>query len=109
VFGVLPRLLAAVASSGGAVVVIGGAVWIAVRDRRRAGANALIAAGTVVLGAGGLLNSLVGEMNAFAISLLAGVALLFAGFLAAGARSARRAAPGEAASPPTPAVASRRN
>ena len=83
VFGALPRVLAAVGSGVGALVVIAGAAWSAIRDRRRALANALIVAGTLVLGAGGVLNSTVGAMNAFSISLLAGVILIFVGFLAA--------------------------
>lgn len=85
VFGPLPRVLAAVGSAVGAVVVIAGAAWSAFRDRRRVAANALIVGGTLVLAAGGILNSAVGAMNAFALSLLAGVALLFVGFLAASA------------------------
>ncbi len=48
---------------------------------RLAAANLLIAAGTLVLSAGGLLNSVVDEMNAFAISLVVGIAIIFAGFL----------------------------
>ncbi len=48
---------------------------------RLAAANLLIAAGTLVLSAGGLLNSVVDEMNAFAISLVVGIAVIFAGFL----------------------------
>lgn len=91
VFGALPRLLAATGSIGGTIVVIGGAllsVGRQVRSRgsgrsRTVGANVLIAAGVTVLGAGGLANSLVGEMEAFALSLVVGVALLFLGFLVA--------------------------
>src|SRR5207248_6313774 len=83
VFGALPRVLAAVGSGVGALVVIAGAAWSAIRHRRRALANALIVAGTLVLGAGGVLNSTVGAMNVFSISLLAGVVLIFVGFLAA--------------------------
>jgi hypothetical protein len=101
VFGALPRVLAAVGSAAGALVVAGGAVWSAVQVRRRQGparlaaGNLLIFAGTVVLGAGGLLNSVVDAMNAFSVSLVAGVALLFAGFLLATvpARPALRLAP----------------
>src|SRR5580765_2248976 len=56
VFGPLPRVLAAVASGTASLVIIGGAVWSAVRLRRRrstrrlAGANLLIALGTLILG-----------------------------------------------------------
>lgn len=94
VFGPLPRVLAAVASTAGAVVVLSGAVVSTLRHRRRVGAgggrmvgaNALIAAGTVVLAGGGLANSVVGEMEAFALSLVTGVLLLFGGFLVAVSR-----------------------
>ncbi|MGI9022434.1 MAG: hypothetical protein ACR2HV_04235 [Acidimicrobiales bacterium] len=101
VFGALPRVLAAVASGAGATVVLGGAVWSAWRFWRRrggaspvpaarlAGANLLIAAGTLVLGAGGLFNSVLDEMQAFAVTLLVGIALLFTGFLVATTASSR--------------------
>ena len=104
VFGVLPRVLAAVASGGGAVVVIGGAVWSAWRlpaGGRMLVANLLIAAGTLVLSAGGLLNSVLDEMEAFAVTLVAGITVLFVGFLVA---TGRRPAPAETpstAAPPT--------
>ena len=86
-FGVLPRALAAVASGLGATVVFVGAAWSGVRlvrgraTRRLAAGNALLALGTVVLSASGLLNSVADEMQAFAISLTAGITILFAGFL----------------------------
>jgi len=102
VFGFLPRVLAAVASGVGATVVLAGAGWSAVRfwrgrrapgpagagrpavpAARLAGANVLIATGTLVLGAGGLFNSVLDAMEAFAVTLLVGIALLFAGFLVA--------------------------
>jgi hypothetical protein len=98
VFGPGPRIAAGVGSGLAALVIIGGAVWSAVRllmGRRRsaaapavaipagrlAAANLLIAVGTLVLSAGGLLNSVVDEMDAFAISLVVGIAVIFAGFL----------------------------
>jgi hypothetical protein len=95
VFGVLPRVLAAVSSSVGATVLLGGAVWSAVRllrhrgaaERRLAAANGCIAAGTLVLSAGGLFNSVLGEMDAFAVTLVAGVVLLFVGFLVTSPRA----------------------
>ncbi len=96
-FGVLPRLLAAVASSVGALVILGGCaltVWRGVRGRlpslsarRLVTANLLLAGGTVVLSAGGLLNSVVDEMTGFAVSLVVGAGLLFAGFLTAPQRT----------------------
>jgi hypothetical protein len=87
VFGVLPRVLAALASGLGATVVFAGAAWSCVRlargraTRRLAAGNALIALGTVVLSASGLFNSVADEMQAFAISLTLGISVLFAGFL----------------------------
>jgi hypothetical protein len=97
VFGVGPRIGAAVGSGVAALVIIAGALWSAWnlwrhrRDRaprpgavspaRLALANVLIAIGTMVLGAGGVLNSVADAMNAFAISLVCGIALIFAGFL----------------------------
>jgi uncharacterized BrkB/YihY/UPF0761 family membrane protein len=41
-------------------------------------ANVVIAAGAATLSASGLLNSVAGEMAAFAITLTAGITLLFA-------------------------------
>ena len=85
VFGPLPRILAATASGLGALVVVGGAVWSAAKVRRRrvVVANGLIALGTVVTGASGLLNSVMDEMDGFAVALVAGITILFAGFLVA--------------------------
>jgi hypothetical protein len=81
VLGALPRILAAVCSAGGAVTVSVVALSSIVRRRRVVG-NALIALGTALLSASGLLNSVLGEMDAFAVTLTAGVAVLFAGFWA---------------------------
>ena len=67
-------------------------------------ANVVIAAGTLVLGASGLLNSVLGEMEAFAVTLAVGVSILYAGFLLAvipARRPQPRAAPAAAPSPPT--------
>jgi hypothetical protein len=89
VFGALPRVLAAVASGAGATVVFALALWSAVRvlrgrgPRRLAWGNLLIAAGTLVLSTSGLLNSVLGEMDAFAVTLATGVVILFLGFLVA--------------------------
>ncbi|MGI8759117.1 MAG: hypothetical protein ACR2K0_07390 [Acidimicrobiales bacterium] len=99
VFGPLPRVLAAVASGAGALVVFSGAVWSAARllrgrsrpggvgpavsPGRLAAGNLMIALGTAVLSASGLLNSVLGEMQAFAVTLTAGIIVLFAGFLVA--------------------------
>ena len=94
----LPRILAAGGSGAGALVVFAGAVWSAWRFRRgrMVWANALIALGTLVLGASGALNSVFGAMDAFAVTLAVGITILFAGFLAA----TPSAAPGAAASRP---------
>jgi hypothetical protein len=107
----LPRVLAAVASGGGALVLLGGAVWSAWRARRARGpgtrvlGNGLIATGTLVLGASGLLNSVLDEMTAFAVALAAGLCVLFAGFLVvtAPADPADAADPVDAADPTGPA------
>ena len=114
VFGALPRILAAVASGAGATVVLAGAAWSAWRFWRERGAapsdrptgrlvaaNVLIAAGTLVLGAGGLFNSVLDEMEAFAVTLLVGIALLFAGFLVATTARSSRPAPAPGAGAPT--------
>jgi hypothetical protein len=85
VFGVLPRVLAGVASGGGAAVIVGGALWSIVRQRRARAvlSNGLIAVGTLVLGASGLLNSVFDAMSAFAVALLVGITIIFVGFLVA--------------------------
>jgi hypothetical protein len=86
VFGALPRVLAAVASGAGAVVVVSGAAWSAWRrhgQRRMVAANGLIAVGTIILGIGGIFNSALGAMEAFAVSLVVGITLIFGGFLLA--------------------------
>jgi hypothetical protein len=90
VFGVFPRVLAAVGSSIAAVVIIGGAVWSAIRYLRRrdepgmarlAAANGLIALGTIVLSSGGLAQGIVGHDEAFTLSLAIGISVIYAGFL----------------------------
>jgi hypothetical protein len=111
VFGALPRVMAAVASGGGALVVGGGALWSAWRQRRGRllWANVLIAGGTLVLGASGLLNSVLGAMEAFAVTLAAGVTILYAGFLLAVTANRRPATPeAPAAAPFRPTLAAAR-
>lgn len=101
VFGVFPRVLAAVGSGLGALVVFGGAAWSAVRFARAArgraipprtgapsagrmaGANVLIALGTLVLSGGGTLQGVLGHDEAFTVSLAAGITVIYAGFLVA--------------------------
>jgi hypothetical protein len=96
VFGALPRVLAAVGSGVAAIVIIGGAVASALRfarDRsvpghgRLAGANALIALGTLVLSSGGLVQGAVGHDEAFALSLAVGISIVYGGFVLASSGS----------------------
>jgi len=108
VFSGLPRALAALGSTIGSLVVLGGAIYslLKLSPKRRlledvkaqsqsqrravggrtargriAGGTSLVALGTLMLGTGGLLNSIADEMTAFALSLAIGAALLFAGFM----------------------------
>lgn len=85
VFGPLPRVLAASASTLGTLVLVAGAVWTAARVRRPrvVTANALIAVGTLVTGASGLLNSVLDDMTGFAVALAVGITVIFVGFLVA--------------------------
>jgi hypothetical protein len=87
-----PRVLAAIASGVGATVVIVGAIVSGVRvlaDHgapgrvRLATANGLVALGTLVLSSGGLVQGFVGHDEAFALTLAAGIAVIYAGFLVA--------------------------
>jgi hypothetical protein len=96
VFGVLPRVFAAVASGVGATVIIGLALWSAWKLFRTRGSavsaaeasrnrslgigNLVIAIGTLLLAASGTLAGRVGKQEAFALSTAIGVAVLFAGF-----------------------------
>lgn len=90
VLGALPRTLAAVGSGVGAVVVFAGALWSAwhylrpgpaPRHGRLVAANLLIAAGVLVLSAGGTLEGVLGGGDeAFAATLLAGITVIYAGF-----------------------------
>lgn len=96
VFTALPRLLAAIASIAGSLVVIGGAIWTLQQGKKRQATQqpdarqvtarikagvSLIALGTIILGLGGALNSVAEEMTAFALALAVGAAFLFTGFL----------------------------
>jgi hypothetical protein len=117
VFGPLPRLLAGVCSGVASLVLVGGAVVSAARLVRRqatvrlAGANALIAFGTVLLSAGGLLNSVADEMVSFAVMHAVGITVVFLGFLVATAPVRVGARPSPAgmlpAGPPTGSSAER--
>lgn len=107
VFGVVPRILAAVGSGAAAVVIIAGALWSAWRVARRRTpsfgpprpvssprrlvlGNVLIAGGTLILSASGTLAGRLGKDRAFAVTLLVGVCVLFVGFLVATAPVGRR-------------------
>jgi hypothetical protein len=109
VFGVAPRVLAAVGSGVAALVIIAGALWSAWRvwrgrnpslgaqrsvtaPRRLVLGNVLIAVGTLVLSASGSLAGRLGKDRAFAVTLLVGIVILFAGFLVASAPRPRPAA-----------------
>jgi hypothetical protein len=101
IFGVAPRVFAAVGSGVAAVIIIAGALWSMIRllrgrapaiglhqrqighARRSAGGNALIALGTIVLSASGSLAARLGEERAFIVTLVIGVIILFSGFLVA--------------------------
>jgi hypothetical protein len=124
VFGPGPRIFAAVASGLGALTIFLGAAWSAVRYRRgrMLWSNVLIALGTLLLSSSGLLNSVLDEMDGFAVTLVAGISVIFAGFLVATGGTRRPAppaaltagsgattrAPGEGASRPSPSGAGRR-
>jgi hypothetical protein len=115
VFGAFPRVLAAVGSGVGAVVILVGALWSAARyararavpgNGRRAAANLLIAAGTLVLSSGGLLQGIAGKDEAFVITLASGITIIYAGFLVASGAGARRTSGARVESPEVLARAS---
>ena len=102
VFDALPRILAAVGSSIPAMVIFFGALWSAYRVLRGATpaltasatrnvrsakllavGNILIAAGAAILSASGTFSGRLGADRAFAITLTAGISVLFIGFLVA--------------------------
>lgn len=94
-FGAAPRILAAVGSGVAALVIVGIAIVTTVRTVRRPGSghrivgNILIAVGTLVLSASGTIAGRLGESRAFVVTLLVGIGVLFAGFLAANGRASR--------------------
>jgi hypothetical protein len=107
VFGPGPRIFAALFSAVGAMTIFLGAAWSAFRyrrtNRRMLASNLLIAAGTLVLSASGLLNSVLDEMDGFAVTLVVGISVVFSGFLVAATSqpSSRRSS-----LPPTPSGSS---
>jgi hypothetical protein len=111
IFGVAPRVLAAVGSGVSAVYIIGGALWSAWRVMRYRNApgrlafgNVLIALGTLILSASGTLAGRLGKDRAFAVTLLVGIVVLFAGFLVS--PSSKRPVPRHA-DPPEPSPVTR--
>jgi len=110
IFGVAPRVFAAVGSGLSALVILIGALWSIARlhrgrnpglagnrrpvvdPRRLVASNALIALGTLVLSASGTLAGRLGEDRAFSVTLLVGVVILFAGFLVSSVRRVERTA-----------------
>jgi hypothetical protein len=108
VFGVAPRVLAAVGSGVAAIVIVAGALWSVYRLVRRREpslpgvrrvasspvqlvvGNLLIAAGTIVLSASGTVAGRLGKDTAFSLTLLIGITVLFAGFLVASTSPRRR-------------------
>jgi hypothetical protein len=87
IFGVGPRVMAAVGSGVGAVILIAGAVWSAIlfvrgrSSRRLALTNVMIAIGTIVLSLGGAFFAEDDREVGFGVFLVAGIAILFIGFL----------------------------
>jgi hypothetical protein len=110
VFGPAPRILAAVASGVGALTIFVGAAFSAFRYRRgrMLWSNLLIAAGTVVLSSSGLLNSVLDEMDGFAVTLVVGISVIFAGFLVATSGRQLRAVRADNAEPTAAAKQGRR-
>ena len=84
--GSLPRILAAIGSGVGSLVLIGGALWSAwvfFRRRnqgRRALANAVIAIGVFIVAAGGTV-AFTGASGILELTNLVGVSVMFVGFL----------------------------
>lgn len=86
--GSLPRILAAIGSGVGSLVLIGGALWSAwvfLRKRhngRRALSNVVIAVGVLIVAAGGTV-TFTGANGILETTNLVGLAVMFAGFLLA--------------------------
>ena len=99
-FGAWPRVLAAVGSGVAALVIVGIAVMTTARfvrtrhvPARRVVGSLVIAAGTLVLSASGTFAGRLGKDRAFVVTLLAGISILFAGYLASSLPAARRVRP----------------
>jgi hypothetical protein len=86
--GSLPRILAGIGSGAGSLVLIGGALWSAWQfatkrhNGRRALSNIVIAVGVIIVAAGGTV-TFTGANGILEYTNLAGLAVMFAGFLLA--------------------------
>jgi hypothetical protein len=86
--GSLPRILAAIGSGVGSLVLIGGALWSAWvffrkgHQGRRALANTIIALGVFIVAAGGTV-AFTGASGVLELTNLIGVSVMFVGFLLA--------------------------
>jgi hypothetical protein len=86
--GSLPRILAAIGSGVGSLVLFGGALWSAwvfLRRRhngRRALSNVVIAVGVLIIAFGGTV-TFTGASGILEVTNLVGVSVMFAGFLIA--------------------------
>ncbi len=108
VFGVAPRVLAAVGSGVPALFIFFAALWSAYRlmhhrspsvntavqrevrsPKSLVVGNLLIALGTAILSASGSLSGRLGKDRSFTITLLAGIIVLFMGFLVSTSGAAR--------------------
>lgn len=91
-----PRIIAGISGGVGTIAVVGLALVSAARwwrsNRRLAAGNLLIAVGTLVPAFGGTLSAF-GEAGGFAVSLLVGAVLLWAGYRAATSARSADAAP----------------
>jgi hypothetical protein len=91
-FGVLPRVLVVASNAVGTLVVVGGTLWSGWRSRGRGPAararfrgTLVITLGVLVAAAGGALTFL-SKVNSQAVTLTAGVAVMYAGFVLASRR-----------------------
>lgn len=99
-FGALPRVLVVLSNAVGTLVVVGGTVWSGWRSRGRGAAararfrgTLVITLGVLIAAAGGALTFL-SQVNSQAVTLTAGVAVMYAGFVLASRRpGSHRAAP----------------
>lgn len=81
-----------VANIAGTIILVGGALWSIVR-RRYLAANALIAAGALIMASGGSMMEATGSYAVQSVTQTVGIAVLFAGFLMAMAARGSDGAP----------------